>query len=56
MFGDLQSRLAALYKGFAAGGDMLDRWWASGQVLELFREGRVPGTPAYQTLWESGRV
>jgi len=35
---------------------MFDRWWASGQVLEVYRGGRVPGTPAYQALWESVRA
>ena len=27
-------------------------WWASGEVLEAFRWGLVPGTPAIQEVWE----
>jgi len=39
VFGALQSRLAALYKCFAEGSDRFDRWWASGEVLEVFQGG-----------------
>ena len=51
----LQSRLAALYKCVAEEGDMFARWWASGQVLEVFQWGLVPGIPARQDLWECVR-